>query len=235
MASVFVWAACGDDDGAGAASVVDAGSDVALDTAPRDATGPNDPTDAPFVHDSGIRPIGDRDAGPEDAIVFDVGGTSIPCVANGQLEVEPNDTKATANTLTGSRCGIVRIVAAPPPDTADAGTDDAGDAGPDDAGDTADADAVDASDADAGAPDADADAGVVSESDFLTFRISSTATRFEIQYHGAVQLFVSVGDAAPLNLATTPTLPFRRDQPYFIEVRSADGEPHPWRVTLFED
>lgn len=218
FAGLFVWGACGDDDVS--VSPTPEGKDAATkDTSPPrgDATiiidedAPDeDVKKPPKVH-------GPYDAGAEDFQRFDGGDIDggIPCVQGGELEIEGNDTPETANPLNppSSRCGVARMRPA----------------GPVDAG--ADADAGDAGDAEA------VDAGLVPESDFMTFFISKEATDIYVQYHGdGVQVLVTAGDGGTQDI-TQPgvTLPFKRNVPYYVEVRSKTGKPETWRVSMFED
>lgn len=157
---------------------------------------------------------GPYDAGPEDFQTFDGGDIDggIPCVAGGELEVESNDSEETANPLNppASRCGVARMRSGEPAD-----------AGPD----------ADAGDAEA------ADAGLVPESDFMTFFISKEARDIYVQYHGdGVQVLVKAGDGGAQDI-TQPgvVLPFARNTPYYVEVRSKTGKPEVWRVSMFED
>lgn len=206
VAGLFVWAACGDDDSGAPAFVIepDAGNDQAAPL--RDATVVVDDNDA--ADDDVKQPVkvrGPYDAGPEDIQTLDGGDGGIPCVANGELEIEENDTQATANPLNppSSRCGIARMR-----DPLDAG------------------------------PDADAsDAAPVAESDFMTFLISKEASNIYVQYHGdGVQVLVTAGDGGMVDISQPgAVLPFKRNVPYYVEVKSKTGKPELWRVSMFED
>ncbi len=204
------WAACGSDatSGTGPADggLADGGIDTGIDTGPADTGIDTGPVK---VYDAGI------------PTTFDGG---VPCVVGGLLEEEPNDTPATANKVDPTRCGTISFRGA-----GDAGPD-AGmvDAGPDaarDAGDAGDAAVVDA-----GPPP-------VAESDFLTFTLKPATRSFFIQFNGDVTLKVDVEGKPSSTITPTsaPTLPFVKDKPYFIEVRSNSGKEVSWRVTVFQD
>lgn len=214
---LFVSAACGDDDTpfSSTGTTTDAGPDH---NAPlRDATiiidddAPDEDAKKP------VTPRGPYDAGPENFQIFDGGDIDggIPCVQGGELEIEGNDTKGTANPIDppSSRCGVARVRANEP---ADAGPDaDAGDAG-----------------------DATTDAGFTVESDFMTFTLSKEARDFYVQYYGDnVLVTVQMGDDGGVLDITKPgvTLPFKHNTPYFIEVKSKTGKNELWRVSVFED
>lgn len=93
-------------------------------------------------------------------------------------------------------------------------------------------------DPDAGA-DAAADAGDAgaTESDFLTFTLKPTTTSFFLQFSGNITMTVSVEGKQPVTISQTqsPAVPFVKDKPYYVEVKSANGKRQAWRVTLFEN
>lgn len=210
LAGLFVWAACGDDG-----AVTPTAADAAVDhTAPlRDATTIIDDVDSSELDATKPPkpPYVPPDLGAENAQILDAGDGGIPCVADGVLEVESNDTAETANPINPpvSRCGIARVLES----IADAGED---------------ADAGDASDADAGAPTLD--------HDFMTFQVSPAAKNIYVQYHGeGVTVLVTVGDAGVREISKPDaSLPFRRNEPYVIEVFSKTGKPELWRVSVIE-
>jgi hypothetical protein len=187
VASVAVWAACSGSDEQDVVQV-DSGTD----------TGSDDKDSA--VTDSGGQPdTGPRDTGTPDVKVYDAGQPNvldsgdgdggIPCVVGGELEEESNDDRLTANTLSPTRCGVVKIN--------------------------------------------DLDAG---ESDFLTFTLGDASTQFYLQYAGNVNVLVETDGSAPIDITQgAPKLPFRKGQPYFVEVKSKDNKRQVWRVTLFEE
>ncbi|MBN9165462.1 MAG: hypothetical protein BGO98_47730 [Myxococcales bacterium 68-20] len=73
------------------------------------------------------------------------------------------------------------------------------------------------------------------ESDFLTFTLGDASTGFYVQYAGNVNVLVETDGSAPIDITQgSPTLPFRRDQPYYVEVKSKDKKQQVWRVTLFQ-
>lgn len=217
LAALFGWAACGDDD---AVTPTGPGTDAGTDHATplRDASVIID-DDAP--DEDAAKPVkvhGPYDAGIEDFQTFDGGDIDggIPCVAGGELEIEGNDTDPTANLINppSSRCGVARVR---PADPLDAGAD------------------ADAGDADASA--ADADAGLVAETDVMTFTISKAATDIYVQYRGdGVEVLVEAGDGGAQDI-TKPgvVLPFKRNVPYYVRVRSRTGKNELWRVSVFED
>ena len=51
-----------------------------------------------------------------------------------------------------------------------------------------------------------------------------------------MKLDVKVDGSAPVTIGAglSPTVPFVKDQPYFIRVYSANGQQQTWRVSLFE-
>jgi hypothetical protein len=74
------------------------------------------------------------------------------------------------------------------------------------------------------------------ESDFLTFALGDASTSFFVQYAGNVSVLVETDGSAPVDITQgSPTLPFRKGQPYVVEVKSKDGKQQVWRVTLFEE
>ncbi|MBX3187753.1 MAG: hypothetical protein KF819_12090 [Labilithrix sp.] len=87
------------------------------------------------------------------------------------------------------------------------------------------------SDGDGGAGDAAA------EVDFLTFTLKPATTSFFIQFQGDVILKVDVEGkpTTTITKTTSPAVPFVRDKPYFIEIRSETGRRANWRVTVFEN
>lgn len=224
MAGLFVWAACGDDDDGASTGSADAGHDATVDAVVEDRTPTQVIADDSGPDDAGkvVLVQGPHDAGPESIILVssDVDG-GIPCTADGILEHEPNDTMDTANVMPAlsqghpsTICGFLRALAG-----GDAGADAGDDAG--DAGDAGD------------------DAGDPIENDWLTFNITPGAFDYFVQYQGdGIQIFVQAGlDGGAQDITTNPppTLPFHPSLPYFVRVRSKDGLPHVWRVTLFED
>ncbi|MBX3207976.1 MAG: hypothetical protein KF764_23215 [Labilithrix sp.] len=75
------------------------------------------------------------------------------------------------------------------------------------------------------------------ESDFVTFTIADASTKsFFVQYAGNVKVLVETDGSAPVDI-TQPgvSIPLRRDQPYYVEVKSKDGKQQFWRVSLFEE
>ena len=73
------------------------------------------------------------------------------------------------------------------------------------------------------------------ESDFLTFTLGDASTSFFLQYAGQVKVNVETDGQAPVDItAPDASLAFKKGQPYFVEVRSANGRNQVWRVTLFQ-
>jgi hypothetical protein len=73
------------------------------------------------------------------------------------------------------------------------------------------------------------------ESDFLTFTLGDASTSFFLQYAGQVHVNVETDGAAPVDItAPDASLTLKRNQPYYVEVRSATGKSQVWRVTLFQ-
>ncbi|MBX3263912.1 MAG: hypothetical protein KF782_29835 [Labilithrix sp.] len=74
------------------------------------------------------------------------------------------------------------------------------------------------------------------ESDFLTFTLADASTNFFLQYAGNVRVLVETDGAAPVDITQgSPTLVFRKGQPYYVEVKSKDNKQQFWRVTLFQE
>lgn len=74
------------------------------------------------------------------------------------------------------------------------------------------------------------------ESDFLTFTLGDASTDFYLQYAGNVKVVVETDGSAPVDITQgAPVLPFKKGQPYFVEVTSKDGKQQVWRVTKFEE
>jgi hypothetical protein len=73
------------------------------------------------------------------------------------------------------------------------------------------------------------------ESDFLTFTLGDASTSFFLQYAGDVTVKVDTDGQAPVDI-TQPdaSLVAKKNQPYFVEVRSKTGKSQVWRVTLFQ-
>ena len=82
--------------------------------------------------------------------------------------------------------------------------------------------------------DGGTDAGVA-ESDFLTFTLKATTKSFYIQFSGDINMTITV-DGQTVNFTPTsqPKVPFVKDKPYTVQVKSADGKKQNWRVTIFE-
>lgn len=107
VCGVAVWAACGGSEKHDVL-VPDSGTD----------TGTND-EDSGGGEDAGDQDTGVADTGA-DVKVYDAGQPNlldggdieggIPCVVGGLLEEEPNDSTQEANTLTPTRCGVIRVV-----------------------------------------------------------------------------------------------------------------------------
>jgi hypothetical protein len=79
--------------------------------------------------------------------------------------------------------------------------------------------------------------GGLAETDFLSFQLKSATQSFYVQYAGDINVDVEIDGSAPINISgtTVPTLPFVRDQPYFVKVNSKDGKRQVWRVSVFEN
>ena len=74
------------------------------------------------------------------------------------------------------------------------------------------------------------------EKDYLTFTLGDASTNFFLQYAGNVKVLVETDGSAPIDITQgSPTLPFKKGQPYFVEVTSKDGKQQVWRVTKFEE
>jgi len=75
------------------------------------------------------------------------------------------------------------------------------------------------------------------ESDWLTFELSDASSRFFVYYEGNVRVFVETDGQAPVDITLNDAgdLSFVKGQPYFVEVRSKDGQSQPWKVRLFEE
>jgi hypothetical protein len=73
------------------------------------------------------------------------------------------------------------------------------------------------------------------ENDYLTFTLADASTDFFLQYAGNVKINVETDGEAPRDItAPDASLPFHKGQPYFVQVRSANGKSQVWRVTLFQ-
>ncbi len=73
------------------------------------------------------------------------------------------------------------------------------------------------------------------EKDYLTFELGDASTDFYLQYAGNVKVIVETDGSAPVDITQgSPVLPFRKGQPYSVEVTSKDNKEQVWRVTLFE-
>jgi hypothetical protein len=82
--------------------------------------------------------------------------------------------------------------------------------------------------------DGGTDAGVA-ESDFLTFQLKAATKNFYIQFSGDITLTITVdGQTVMFTPTSQPAVPFVRDKPYYIQVKSVDGKKQNWRVTIFE-
>lgn len=167
------------------------------------------PDSAPV--DSGPKDSGPKDSGPQyDAgppTVLDGGDLyegGIPCVAGGLAEEEINDEPDAANPLDPADASCVS------PGCTRCGI-------------------IFQSD-----PDAGGDGGA--EVEYVSFDIHSSAKSFFLQFAGDITMTVTVGNQGPfvINQSSSPTLPFVRDETYFVKVSSNSGKRTPWRVTLFE-
>lgn len=72
------------------------------------------------------------------------------------------------------------------------------------------------------------------ESDFLTFELSDASTSYYLQYAGNVHVFLETDGSAPADISQGGSIPLRRGQPYYVEVKSKDGKQQVWRVSLFQ-
>jgi hypothetical protein len=73
------------------------------------------------------------------------------------------------------------------------------------------------------------------ESDFLTFELKSTTKTFFIQFSGDISMKIDVdGQSVTVSPTMSPPIPFVKDKPYYIEIRSLNGKRANWRVTIFE-
>jgi hypothetical protein len=73
------------------------------------------------------------------------------------------------------------------------------------------------------------------ESDFLKFNLTDASTGFYLQFTGKIKMIVRVkGQSYTVSETESPVLPFHKNEPYTIEVRSADGNQQKWTVTRFE-
>lgn len=74
------------------------------------------------------------------------------------------------------------------------------------------------------------------EKEYLTFTLGDASTNFFVQYAGNVKVLVETDGSAPVDITQgSPTLPFKKGQPYVVEVTSKDNKQQVWRVTLFEE
>jgi hypothetical protein len=202
------FVACSGSDSQDVVQGVDSGPETSFDTSVPD-TGPKD-TGADVQKEAG--PIYDAGA----PIVLDGGDLyegGIPCVVGGELEEEPNDDVASANPLNAN----------PPLPEAGKAQSRATRCG-----------AMFLVDADGG--DAGNDSGLVAELEYLTFQLQPTTKSFYVQYGGNVVLKVEVEGHAPVTIPSADaSIPFVKNKPYYVQVKSADGKSQKWRVTLFED
>jgi len=197
--AIAAWVACSSDPTPAieptpdASTTADTGAQQDTGGPPVDSGTEDAAKDAGRVYDAGPPIV--LDGGPE-------GG--VPCVLGGVLEDEPNDDRATANTVDPTRCGV--LVAK----TSDDAGADGGDAG---------------------------DAGAGTESDFLTFTLKPTTKSFYIQFAGDISMKVDVEGQPSVIITPTsaPPVAFVQNKPYYIEVRSLNGKPTNWRVTVFQD
>jgi len=74
------------------------------------------------------------------------------------------------------------------------------------------------------------------EKDYLTFMLGDASTNFFLQYAGNVKVLVETDGSAPIDITQgSPVLPFKKGQPYNVQVTSKDNKQQIWRVTLFEE
>lgn len=184
--AVAVWAACGGSNGSTVLDEVDAGEDNGSeipDTGP--FTFPDVTTTPPPDAEAGTHPLPPFDGGP--IVILDGGPAvdgGIPCFASGELEQEPNNTPATANSLKPIRCGVVMV----PPDGG--------------------------------------------ENDYLTFTVPSSWSGFNLYYDGQISAVVTVDGAAPVDITQKDRLTLVKGQPYYVQVRSRDGQIQVWKIIL---
>lgn len=162
--------------------------------------------------DTGTPDTGPKDSGPQydagPAVVLDGGDMyegGVPCVAGGLVEEEINDEPDAANPVDPGESPCIA------PGCSRCGI-------------------IFTSD-----PDAGGDGGT--ELEYVSYTVHPSAKSFYVQYGGDVTLTVRVGAQGPyvINKTSSPTLPFVRDQTYYIEVKSNTGKNTPWRVTVFEN
>ncbi len=78
------------------------------------------------------------------------------------------------------------------------------------------------------------DDGGLAESDFLTFSLDGGTKLFALQWAGNVTLKVEVDGSAPVFSPFDGGIPYNNKDPYYVEVKSANGTQTFWRVTLFQ-
>jgi hypothetical protein len=164
------------------------------------------------VPDTGPPDTGKPDTGPQyDAgppVVLDGGDLyegGVPCVAGGLIEEEINDEPDAANPVDPAASPCTA------PGCSRCGIIFTND------------------------PDAGTDGGT--ELEYVSYTVHPSAKSFYIQFGGEVTLTVRVGAQGPyvIDKTSSPTIPFVRDQTYFIQVKSNTGKTTPWRVTVFEN
>lgn len=194
FSAIGAWIACGGSDPQDVVSA-DAGDKDTGNNNDRD-TGDNEPFDSGGPRDAGRDATSNvRDAGRPITLFPEAGPyaeAGIACYEGGELEIEPNDEKGTANILRPIRCGVLEIP-------------------------------------DGGGPDADVE--------WLTFNVRDASTGFFVQYEGNVKVLVETDGMAPVDitLADASIPVFTKDQPYFVQVRTGNGQTQFWKVILYEE
>jgi len=111
FSAIGVWVACGGSDPQDVTAPDAGNGDTSRPSEPEDS-GDNEPFDSGGPKDAAPEARPERDSGTP-LVLFPDGGpfaeAGIQCYVGGQLEEEPNNTQATANTLAPIRCGFVEV------------------------------------------------------------------------------------------------------------------------------
>jgi hypothetical protein len=70
------------------------------------------------------------------------------------------------------------------------------------------------------------------ENDYLTFTIPAAWTGFNLYYNGKISAVVTVDGAAPVDITQEDRLTLVKGQPYYVQVRSRDGQIQLWKIIL---
>jgi hypothetical protein len=70
------------------------------------------------------------------------------------------------------------------------------------------------------------------ENDYLTFTVPDSWSGFNLYYDGKISAVVTVDGAAPVDITQQDRLSLVTGQPYYVQIRSRDGQIQVWKIIL---